>query len=97
MDDTRICKVCGKSYKYCRTNKRVEGVFRWQDVSCCAEHGSIYLAQVIASREESTETEPIVDNQIDIDYDEEYDDEEVDWFDDESDSDDCEDDYDTED
>lgn len=44
------CKVCGKEYEYCHTAKRVEGVFRWQDVACCPEHGSIYLAKIEASR-----------------------------------------------
>lgn len=47
---TKICKVCGKEYEYCHTVRRVEGVFRWQDVACCPEHGSTYLAEVIASR-----------------------------------------------
>lgn len=43
---TRICKVCGKEYEYCHTLRRVEGIFRYQDVACCPEHGSIYLAEV---------------------------------------------------
>ena len=47
---TRQCKVCGKDYEYCHTNKTVAGVFRWQDVSCCPEHGSIYLARILESR-----------------------------------------------
>jgi len=47
---TRKCKVCGKEYEYCHTVRRVAGVFRWQDVACCPEHGSIYLAKIEASR-----------------------------------------------
>lgn len=47
---TRKCKVCGKEYEYCHTVRRVAGVFRWQDVACCIEHGSTYLAQIEASR-----------------------------------------------
>ena len=47
---TRKCKVCGCEYEYCHTNRRVAGVFRWQDVACCAEHGSIYFAQIMESR-----------------------------------------------
>lgn len=47
---TKICKVCGKEYEYCHTNRSVAGVFRWQDVSCCPEHGSIYLAKILESR-----------------------------------------------
>lgn len=47
---TRKCKVCGKEYEYCHTIRRVPNVFRWQDVACCVDHGSAYLAQIIASR-----------------------------------------------
>lgn len=43
------CKVCGKDYPYCKTVVKA-GVFRYQDVACCPEHGSIYLARVQASR-----------------------------------------------
>lgn len=56
---TRICKVCGIEYPYCRT-ARDEGLFRWQDVACCAEHGSQYFAEVLASREgKSVPTESV--------------------------------------
>lgn len=47
---TRKCKVCGREYEYCHTNRHVAGVFRWQDVACSHEHGSIYLAQIMESR-----------------------------------------------
>lgn len=57
MAATKICKVCGKEYEYCHTVRRVDGVFRYQDVACCPEHGSIYLQRVIASRTEDTEPE----------------------------------------
>ena len=46
---TRICKVCGKEYPYCKTFTPAD-VFRWQDVACCAEHGAEYFAQIEASR-----------------------------------------------
>lgn len=46
---TAICKICGKEYPYCNT-LRDEGLFRWQDVACCQEHGSQYFAEVIAAR-----------------------------------------------
>lgn len=52
---TKICKVCGKEYEYCHTIRRADGVFRYQDVACCPEHGSIYLQRVIASRAEDIE------------------------------------------
>lgn len=54
---TKKCKVCGKEYEYCHTLRRTPGVFRYQDVACCPEHGSIYLARIIASRS----TQPIPD------------------------------------
>lgn len=44
------CKVCEKEYEYCHTSKRIPGVFRWQDVACCPEHGSIYFSKIEASR-----------------------------------------------
>jgi len=47
----KVCKVCGKEYVYCRTN-RPSGLFRWQDVACSPEHGAIYFAQIAASRAE---------------------------------------------
>lgn len=54
---TRICKVCGKEYEYCHTQRTVPGIFRYQDVACCAEHGSIYLARVLAARSEDNKPE----------------------------------------
>ena len=46
----RKCKVCGCEYECCHSAKRTEKVFRWQDVACSPEHGSIYLAKIEASR-----------------------------------------------
>lgn len=55
---TRICKVCGKEYEYCKTwvsaNK-----FRWQDVACSPECGAIYFKQIEESRASATD-EPAV-------------------------------------
>lgn len=47
---TKICKICGKEYPYCKSALK-EDPFRWQDVACCPEHGSQYFADVIAERE----------------------------------------------
>lgn len=47
---TKKCKVCDSQYEYCHTLKSTAGVFRWQDVACCPEHGSIYLARIKESR-----------------------------------------------
>ena len=46
---TRICKVCGIEYPYCKTENRQDR-FRFQDVACCQEHGAIYFAEVLAAR-----------------------------------------------
>ena len=51
---TKICKICGKEYPYCKTF-RDEGIFRWQDVACCQEHGSEYFAAVLAARAKQSE------------------------------------------
>ena len=53
---TKICKVCGKEYPYCRTVFK-PGVFRYQDVACSPEHGAIYLAKVEAARTEPKSNE----------------------------------------
>lgn len=47
---TKKCRVCGKDYKACRSNKRDIGVFRWQEVSCSPECGAIYLKRINESR-----------------------------------------------
>lgn len=46
---TRICKVCGKEYPYCKT-ALTEYKFRYQDVACSPECGAEYFAQVEAAR-----------------------------------------------
>ena len=40
------CRVCGKEYEACRSANRAAGVFRWQEVACSPECGSIYLQQI---------------------------------------------------
>ncbi len=45
----RTCKVCGKDYPYCKT-ERPDGLYRWQDVACCPEHAAVYFAQIAESR-----------------------------------------------
>ena len=45
----RKCRVCDKEYETCRT-PRVDGVYHWQEVACCPEHGAIYLEEILRSR-----------------------------------------------
>lgn len=64
---TRKCKVCGCEYEYCHTTRRVAGVFRWQDVACSPEHGSIYLAQIMESRSKNNTATAAVEAKSDKD------------------------------
>ncbi len=99
---TRKCKVCGAEYEYCKTN-RPTGIFRYQDVACSPEHGSIYFARILESRSatpvsevESVEEKidsnsEIVENEDDMLLEEEFDDDSDDeLFDEEFDDDDTE-------
>lgn len=47
---TRICKVCGKEYEYCKTNKVSDNIFIGKDVACCQEHAEIYFERVKKAR-----------------------------------------------
>lgn len=49
------CRVCGKEYESCRSARSIPGVYRWQEVACCAEHGQIYLARILESRMKSND------------------------------------------
>ena len=59
---TLKCRVCGKEYEACRNAKRVDGVFRWQDVACSVEHGAIYLDLIRKSR--ATEHDAVANTSI---------------------------------
>lgn len=47
---TKECRVCGKTYTACNTNRHFDGSFHWREVACSPECGQEYLRQVIASR-----------------------------------------------
>ena len=55
-----------KEYEACRSANRAAGVFRWQEVACSPECGSIYLQQinesrgVVDARKKSKHKKPIV-------------------------------------
>lgn len=59
---TLKCRVCGKEYEACRNAKRVDGVFRWQDVACSPEHGADYLDLIRKSR--ATEHDAVANTSI---------------------------------
>ena len=46
----KICRVCGKEYEACHSQNKNTNTFRWQDVSCSAECGAIYLDRVNKAR-----------------------------------------------
>ena len=52
---TRECRVCGKVYTACNTNRHFDGSFHWREVACSPECGQEYLKRVMESREEKTE------------------------------------------
>ena len=55
---TRICKVCGKEYPYCKTWLSTDK-FRWVDVACSQECGIKYFEMIEASRSgKKVEAEP---------------------------------------
>lgn len=62
LEAKKICRVCGKEYKACRSFvANIDSIFRWQDVACSPECGATYLARVNASRgvvDEATEEAP---------------------------------------
>lgn len=56
----KTCRVCGRLYEACRTVNNALGVFRWQEVACSPECGSVYLQKLNESRgiaTKKTETE----------------------------------------
>ena len=77
---TLKCRVCGKEYEACRSAKRIDGVFRWQDVACSPEHGAIYLDLIRKSRAEQPDAvaNDLVDKAFDL-----FDEEAADDFEDE--------------
>ena len=86
------CRVCGKPYEACRTSRRTAGIFRWQEVACSPECGSIYLAKIEESRREikpekvndenAVEETKVVDFIEDDEEDEEFENELDEYFDD---------------
>lgn len=83
---TRICKICGIEYPYCKTENRGDR-FRYQDVACCPEHGSIYFAKIAESRSKPEIEKPadtvndfsdLIDEEDDTLFEEDFEDEDDD-------------------
>lgn len=60
---TKICKVCGCEYPYCKTASK-PGVIRYQDVACCPEHAVQYFNEVERIRAGITEDAASEDEDI---------------------------------
>lgn len=73
----KTCKICGKKYEYCMTNRRYT-IFRWQDVACSPEHGAIYFQQIEESRKQAVSSpvaeELPIDEGLDALFEEDFDD-----------------------
>ena len=83
-----VCRICGKEYPYCNT-PNPGGVFRYQDVACCPEHGAQYLEAILRSRgelPEQTKSESIPEPEIEetegLEDEDEFEDEDEDEFED---------------
>lgn len=50
MDPMSKCRVCGKEFKPCRSAKLQDGVFRWREIACSPECGTVYFERIIESR-----------------------------------------------
>ena len=59
MNQKKQCRVCGKEYESCRTHASRNGVFRWREVACSPECGSVYLQRIQESRGLTEKMEPV--------------------------------------
>ncbi len=47
---TKVCRVCGKTYESCRSIKTGSNVFNWREMCCSPECGQIYFQRVQEAR-----------------------------------------------
>ncbi len=47
---TKVCRVCGKTYESCRSIKTGSSVFNWREMCCSPECGQIYFQRVEEAR-----------------------------------------------
>lgn len=47
---TKVCRVCGKTYESCRSIKNGSGVFNWREMCCSPECGQTYFKRVQEAR-----------------------------------------------
>lgn len=50
----KTCRICGKEYEACRSSRKNDNIFRWQDVACSIECGMKYLEKIEKSRKKTT-------------------------------------------
>lgn len=58
------CRVCGKTYEACHTMRQPVGSFRWQEVACSPECGSVYLSRIMSSRRGSNNATELQNNTV---------------------------------
>ena len=49
-EQTKICRVCGATYKACNSIRSGSKTFNWREVACSPECGMAYLDRVTTSR-----------------------------------------------
>lgn len=47
---TKVCRVCGKTYESCRSIKTGSSAFNWREMCCSPECGQIYFRCVQEAR-----------------------------------------------
>lgn len=47
---TKVCRVCGKTYESCRSIKTGSSAFNWREMCCSPECGQIYFQRVQEAR-----------------------------------------------
>lgn len=60
---TKECRVCGKTYTACNTNRHFDGSFHWREVACSPDCGKVYLQRIMESRGEKA-AEPAQATQV---------------------------------
>lgn len=53
---TKVCRVCGKTYESCRSIKTGSSVFNWREMCCSPECGQIYFRRVEEARNPAPKT-----------------------------------------
>lgn len=50
---TKVCRVCGKTYESCKSVKTGSSAFNWREMCCSPECGQIYFQRVQEARHQA--------------------------------------------